>query len=136
MDTAVRKICPEVHHHLPLADTKHIKSFDLGYTCIASCMISVSVDTYEHCQTQHTELFPLGQTAVVAQRTISLALGKPNTIWSNSLPKLCHSTIHIKLMLFNWANAMEKKKKKKGLHPGKSVPWVLNFTSKKRFWMP
>lgn len=86
---------PLVHRYIPagsqmpLADTEHIKPFNLEHTCIICCIIPVLDNICEYCQTQHAALVSPGPVATVAQcqlRGISLALCKPNAVQSNGLP--------------------------------------------------
>lgn len=97
-------------------------------------MIPVSANTCGHCQAQHASLVCLGPMSTVARcqhRGISPALCKPKAVQSNGLPYLCHSTIHVRLMIIHyWVKVEEKQannQKPTPSHPGKLFLCFLSF---------
>lgn len=102
---------------MPLADTEHIKSFNLGYTRTSCSMIPVSANTYEHCQTQHAALVSPGPSAMVALAEVfSLLFATP----SLTMPQ------------YNSHYTGPKQTIQKASHTGKSILWFLTFMSKKK----
>lgn len=90
---------------MPLADAQHIKSFCLGNPCTICCMIPVSANTCEHCQTQQAAPLCMAMEAQCQPKGISPALCKPNGIRSSGSPQKAHNATHSKLMLINWPKA-------------------------------